>query len=464
MIRFPACLFVVVATLSSVPLAFGQSVEVDRVRIKEFDRAFTYTNPSFSSIPNFMAHTHDQLVSYAGWQYLAYWDDDRRLAVGRRQLPTQAWEIIRFEDYRIPGEDSHNSVNIGVCPGDGTIHLAFDHHSDDLNYRVSVPALAQFPDQYTWDVSLFGAVGDTLIPADGKITKLTYPRFIATPAGDMHFVYREFSSGDGRSRMVDYDAQTGQWSNNRVWVERDGGTYTDPIGGTSTKRNPYFNRIEYDDQGVLHATWTWRENATIRYNRDIAYAYSLDQGLTWLNNDGVQVADTGQGQAMNAVSADINVVTLGAEWGLMNNQAQVVDSAGRVHVVMYYKEQPDTVVSYGNVWNSKYMHYWRDLNGVWSSRRLTTIGDRPKMVVDDEDNLLLVYRYANALRVEAASAASAWDDWTVIYSLDAKLGSSITIDPAGAAGYQAISLAAQQRADFVGKDTRVGVIDIRLKD
>jgi len=464
LIRFPSSTILALTALVGAPPVFAQSLEVDKVRIKEVDRGFTFTNPSFGVMPNFSSATQDALVSYGGWQYLAYWDHDRRLAVARRQLPTQGWEIMRFEDYRGLTEDAHNSVNLGICPADGTLHLAFDHHVDDLNYRVSIAGLAEFPELHAWDVSLFGPVIDTLIPADGKMTQVTYPRFLATPDGDMQFVYREVSSGNGRSRIVDYDAQSGLWSNNRTWIELGDGVHDDPLGGTSTSRNPYLNRIEYDDQGVLHATWTWRERAPIRYNRDIAYAYSLDQGLTWLNNDSLLVADTTIGGSISIQSPQINVVELGAEWGLMNSQAQVVDGQGRVHVVMYYKEQPDTEVSYGNSTNSKYVHYWRDLSGVWSTQTLPTIGDRPKLIVDDADNLILVYRAGRSLRVEAAHAAAQWSDWAVIYSLDANLGSSIAVDAAGVSSEQTFSLSAQQFPAFPGKDTRIGVVDFRLKD
>ena len=82
------------------------------------------------------------LVSHGGFQYFAYWDAERRLAVARRALPNGAWDILGFDDYTIDGQDAHNAVTIGVSPSDGRIHLSFDHHVDDLNYRRSVAGLA----------------------------------------------------------------------------------------------------------------------------------------------------------------------------------------------------------------------------------------------------------------------------------------------------------------------------------
>ena len=43
-----------------------------------------------------------------------------------------AWSVVRFSDYYFASDDSHNVISIGVCPKDGTIHMAFDHHGSSL--------------------------------------------------------------------------------------------------------------------------------------------------------------------------------------------------------------------------------------------------------------------------------------------------------------------------------------------
>ena len=40
------------------------------------------------------------------------------------------WETLIFEDYEQTVDDGHNTISIGVCRGDGTVHVAFDHHCD----------------------------------------------------------------------------------------------------------------------------------------------------------------------------------------------------------------------------------------------------------------------------------------------------------------------------------------------
>lgn len=38
--------------------------------------------------------------------------------------------MLSFSDYEQLVDDGHNTISIGVCRGDGSIHLAFDHHCD----------------------------------------------------------------------------------------------------------------------------------------------------------------------------------------------------------------------------------------------------------------------------------------------------------------------------------------------
>lgn len=450
---------------SFAPRAAGQSTPIASQTF--VDQSFSFTNPSFGSLPNGAAHAHDVLVGHMGWQYLGYWDAQRRLAVARRDLSgtvaAGAWQVLAFDDYAIPGEDAHNTVNIGICPNDGTLHLAFDHHGNDLNYRRSVPGLANDPANALWDVSSFGAVLDTLDPARGVVTKLTYPRFVPTPAGDIQLVYREFSSGDGRARLVDYDAVTGGWSNDRVFIERTG-PHTDPLGGASASRNPYFNRIDYDDQGTLHATWTWREKAPVRYNRDICYAYSEDGGDVWFNGAHEQVADTSLGQAIDAATLGITGVELGAEWGLMNDQGHVVDARGNVHVVMYHKDSPDTVVSYGNVWNSHYRHYWLAADGQWRTSTLTTMGNRPKLFADSNGTLVLAYVAAGDMRIDVASEGADHLDWSTVYSGTTSYGSSFQGDLARFRAESVLDGAFQDRVVTLGDQSAVRVESVDLGD
>jgi hypothetical protein len=80
------------------------------------------------------------ITTFNGWQYAAFYTEALHeskkgichVNLARRQtgVPTGEWDILTFEDYEQAMDDGHNTISIGVCHGDGTIHMAFDHHCD----------------------------------------------------------------------------------------------------------------------------------------------------------------------------------------------------------------------------------------------------------------------------------------------------------------------------------------------
>ena len=93
-------------------------------------------------IINGNAFQQDPLVTFNGWQYAVFYsfvgngnsngssDEPLYVHVARRQLPRGAWDVLVLDDYLQTVDDGHNTVQMGICPRDGTIHLAFDHHCD----------------------------------------------------------------------------------------------------------------------------------------------------------------------------------------------------------------------------------------------------------------------------------------------------------------------------------------------
>lgn len=81
-----------------------------------------------------------------GWQYAALYTSKHGqqdsnaccITLGRRKvrllvhsvIKSSAWEFISFEDYVQAVDDGHNTISLGVCTGDGTIQISFDHHCD----------------------------------------------------------------------------------------------------------------------------------------------------------------------------------------------------------------------------------------------------------------------------------------------------------------------------------------------
>jgi BNR repeat-containing family member len=90
---------------------------------------------------NGVSYQQNAIISYRGWQYAVFYtsksieDPQGPLLVSlsrrRKVVGTAAvWETLTLPDYEQVIDDSHNTISLGICPGDGTIHLSFDHHAD----------------------------------------------------------------------------------------------------------------------------------------------------------------------------------------------------------------------------------------------------------------------------------------------------------------------------------------------
>ena len=369
----------------------------------------------------------DGITTYKGWQYAAYYQGNTsnssgRVALGRRKLPDGAWQTLVLNDYLFTNVDSHNDVVLGICAGDGTIHLSFDHHVHPLRYRVSVPGLANDPEGTAWNAAQFGPITDKLIPTGASMTAVTYPRFIPTPAGKLLFTYRFGSSGGGEEILYEYDGLNGAWSLVGRYTSKSG-SYTGTFA-SGNDRNGYFDNTLFDANGRLHATWCWRETPDASSNHDLLYAYSDDVGRTWKNQLGATIAVSG--------SSYISINSPGTiAWPIpqrrnyINNSAMTVDSAGRVHVVAWQLPSalPDqTTFSTSLTSNSRFIHYWRGTDGTWRRNETNLTGTRAKLAADADGRLFLMY--GNSVNIQIATAnpaadseatpSSSWNDWSTM--------------------------------------------------
>lgn len=90
---------------------------------------------------NCYSYQQDAILSFNGWQYTCFYSliqwyssdptaEPLYIHLARRRLPRGDWELLVLDDYRQTTDDGHNTVQMGISPGDGTIHLSFDHHCD----------------------------------------------------------------------------------------------------------------------------------------------------------------------------------------------------------------------------------------------------------------------------------------------------------------------------------------------
>jgi len=378
----------------------------------------------FGQCINGLSFQQDAVITHRDHQYVGYYDAARRVCLARRKLPAGDWQIVRFEDYDFTSNDAHNTISLGICPNDGTIHLAFDHHGHPLHYRVSRKGAAANPEGIAWEASLFGPVRSEL--EKGRPIGITYPRFWQTPRGGLQFCYRRGGSGNGDRMLVDYDPETGTWIDTRQ-IDSRAGVFEDHLG-KSGSRCSYPNGYDYGPRGNLHATWVWRESSQ-GANHDLMYCYSRDRGKSWLNNRGEPLpGPPGVG------SPGVRVVEIGRDLGLMNTHGQAVDSQGRIHAVIWHctKQSLEAAGSqpgqhrWGPPEARRYHHYWRDADAVWHHTELPKpAGNRPKLFIDPQDNAYLIYCDAwsrgvffprGDLIIVAATAESKWKDWKIIHA------------------------------------------------
>jgi len=407
---------------SSYP-KFVINVLPDAVSItKTEDSKTTYsglTSVSYGGYLNCESFQQDGIVSFNGYQYTAFWNTNKHVVMCRRKLPNGEWAKFEFNDHNLTAVDAHNTISIGICPEDGTIHLAFDHHGNDLYYRVSVEGLATNPEDITWAASSFGSVKSNLVD-NSKITLVTYPRFITSPSKKMLFEYRYGTSGSGDQYLLEYDGKTHKWISLGKYID-----------GISQNNNAYAHGITYDKTGRLHETWCWRETPDASTNHDILYIYSDDNGRTWKNNEGITVSVTGS-TFINSNTQGIKVWTIGQNRGLINQEAQAVDSKGQVHVLLSH--MPDSQADITNFTNARtksvYFHYWRDTKGIWHKTMMgfpVVENFRGKLAFSESDNL---YAILPNLRIAAASVATEWYDWKIVYNDESRFFSDPLIDSA----------------------------------
>ncbi|CDO73884.1 hypothetical protein BN946_scf185016.g41 [Trametes cinnabarina] len=393
----------------------------------------------------------DALVTFNGYQYAAYYVADaqnvsvRHPSLARRALKgyDTAWDSFSFTDYNQTDDDGHDVISLGISHGDGTLHMGFDQHDNNLNYRISQVGVATNPTKVGWSPSLFSPVLDHL-PGLESLDKavyfinITYPRFLAIPTAaraeaagsDLLLELRVGRSGLGDDWLYRYTPNKG-WSQVGRYLE-------------GVNNNAYINGIDFDTRGNLLVTWTYRDyvNDTGQdvaveagpngpeNNHDMDFAYSTDVGTTWLNNWSQTIANMTSEKPIVPVSAGITIFSIPKYGGILNQEAQTVDTEGRIHVL---NRENTTGVE-------QWYHYWRSTVGHWTRTPLplapelisqnnvtgtpTVIGKRGKLVAPPEspDRSLLAILPSNALNSSALSilrstAAGHFRDWKAVWEV-----------------------------------------------
>jgi hypothetical protein len=347
---------------------------------------------------NAVVEQRDQLITYKGFQYAAYYKQktgpaDRHVAVCRRQLPIGTWESFDFGDYIQSTNDDHNGIAMGICPADGTIHLSFDHHVSPLHYRRSLIGIANNPGGYVWTAYLFGPMGGSAPPDAG--TEVTYPKFTTTPDGNLLFEFRDGGSGFGDDILYKYSGASNAWTRMGKFID-----------GRVNDNNAYPNGFQFDNIGRLHTTWGWRETPDGTTEHDFMYAYSPDTGATWYSSTGLLAGTTGSIFMTSTSSPPLLVWSIPQNSGLWDSEGLGVDRHNRVH----------TLIAHDTLGTSKLFHYYRDSAGTWRSvyTGITHVYQVQRVVFDADDNAYLPLGGGSI----AAASAPNWTDWKIIDSTE----------------------------------------------
>ncbi|KAL5514016.1 hypothetical protein ACEPAG_2777 [Sanghuangporus baumii] len=468
----------------------------------------------------------DPLVTFNGYQYATFYDANsssnasvRYVSVARRELsPTSisnssTWEKFALTDYNQTLDDGHDIISLGISHTDGTLHLGFDQHDDDLHYRVSKPGVATNPQNVAWSADLFGEVLDYLpglehLDKSIYFTNITYPRFLSLPASakaisgskaDLLLELRVGRSGLGDDWLYAYEPNEGWMQIGKYLEVRPSHSasfmnilqreirYTREIQGVNN--NAYINGLDFDSRGALHVSWTYRDyvNDTGQdvavqagpngpeNNHDMDYAISYDLGRTWRNNWNQTIANLSEQSPIDPTAAGITIFSIPKYGGILNQEAQTIDQEGRLHVL---NRENTTGVE-------RWYHYWRSTAAHWTRTPLplpselipasannvtgtpTVIGKRGKLFSRGSSLFALLPSNAansSALSILGSTAQGHFRDWTVVW----EVGSGCDAEPlfdryrlesedAGGDGDGVLSL-------FLVNGTNLEVLDLDLSE
>ncbi len=310
--------------------------------------------------------TRQNLVSIGSTQYVAFYNPGTNLVVGRRLPGTTTWETNETNFKPNDPTDGHDIISIGIG-SDGVLHASWGMHGDSpFHYARSAP----------WSLTLVAT------NMTGFEHSVTYPQFINMPNGDLLYLFREGTSGNGDTYINHYSSVTHAWTNQTL------GTSQAPFirasgPGSATNANAYPNYAGFDSQTNLHLTWTWREDASsIDWNHDECYARSPDFGATWRTWSNMSYTlpitkDTAQ---------IVWPVPLNSQ--LMNQCGQTIDTNDRPVIATWWAPQGSgTAIQIFVIWNDGFQ--WRT-NQI-GTRTTTAWPTRPIIVCDQSNRLWMVF-------------------------------------------------------------------------
>lgn len=259
----------------------------------------------------------NSLVTHQGDQYIAFYDGDGYMVLGKRKIGFNKWKTC-VTQHKGNVSDAHNVISIMV-DGKGYLHVAFDHHDNRLNYCRSVRPRSLILDD-----------PEPMTELDEEL--VTYPGFYRLPSGDILFAYRSGASGRGNLVMNYYSTATREWTQ-----------LHDVLIDGEDERSAYW-QMYVDDHGTIHLSWVWRETWDVASNHDLCYARSEDGGVTWKKTNGESY--------ILPISADNAEYAWKIPQGreLINQTSMSADRKGNPYIATYWRDSESDIPQYRLVW------------------------------------------------------------------------------------------------------------------
>ena len=245
-----------------------------------------------------------QLLTVPPFQFVAYYDAERRMTIAQRRLDAERWTYQRLPSTL--GWDSHNAVTLAVDRA-GHLHVAGNMHVVPLVYfRTTRPG----------DVTSLAAA-----PMTGeREERMTYPVFLNDRQGRLVFRYRDGSSGRGDDLYNVYDEATGKWRR----------LLATPLTDGQGKMNAYCTTPQLGPDGMFHQCWVWRDSPDCATNHDLSYAKSPDLAR-WFDSSGRELRPP-----LTLATGEV-VDPVPARGGIINSNLRLgFDTRARV-IITYHK-------------------------------------------------------------------------------------------------------------------------------
>lgn len=202
------------------------------------------------------------LLTHKDRQYIAYYNAERNMVVGQRNLTDPAFSLTILPattranaggTSTVLGWDSHNSVVLGIDP-DGYIHLSGNMHVHPLTY---------FRSTKPYDISTLTQIMQMV---GSNETRCTYPHFMNTREGKLLFHYRDGASGNGNEIYNIFDSKSMQWQR----------LLDTPLTDGQGLMNAYQTQPTLLEDNWYHVYWVWRDTPDCSTNHDLSYIKSPD--------------------------------------------------------------------------------------------------------------------------------------------------------------------------------------------